>query len=334
MGKAKVSLEEVRKRVHVAHNGNVSIPDQEYKGTQVKILAVDKDFGEFFCTPVALYITKTGHPKRASYNASERYKTPESEFIKLLDPHVTLVPGTYINMSEKCKLIDSEYGEFLIKAESYKYSTYKRHSEFNKKAAIQKAATPLQDVIQKIKEIHGDQLKIKNETYISCSGKAIFVDCEHGEFITTPEKVISRKQGHPARSKQKQIKTNMDRYGVPHNMQHPELALKCVSSSNNTYLINHWKTGEELVCQFSYEKAVVEYLNYHKINFGWQPCIFHIPDSKKTYRPDMFLYKENKWIEIKGRFIGDAQEKWDWFHGKYPNSELWDEKKLKAIGIL
>jgi len=30
----------------------------------------------------------------------------------------------------------------------------------------------------------------------------------------------------------------------------------------------------------------------------------------------------------------DAQEKWDWFHGLYSNSELWQQKKLKEMGVL
>lgn len=42
---------------------------------------------------------------------------------------------------------------------------------------------------------------------------------------------------------------------------------------------------------------------------------------------------ERKWIEIKGRFMGDAREKWEWFHKKYPDSELWNERKLKELGI-
>jgi hypothetical protein len=30
----------------------------------------------------------------------------------------------------------------------------------------------------------------------------------------------------------------------------------------------------------------------------------------------------------------DAKEKWEWFHSNYPNSELWNESKLKEMKIL
>ena len=49
---------------------------------------------------------------------------------------------------------------------------------------------------------------------------------------------------------------------------------------------------------------------------------------------DAVLLDENKWIEIKGYFRDDAKEKWEWFCSKYPSSELWDQKRLKEIGIL
>ena len=110
--------------------------------------------------------------------------------------------------------------------------------------------------------------------------------------------------------------------------------LKAAKSSNNSHILSHWKTGEELVCVASYEKAVVEYLNKNKINFRWQPKTFKMPDGR-TYRPDLYIHSTKSWIEIKGYFRDDAKEKWDWFHNNIkPNSELWDKAKLKQIGLI
>jgi len=114
----------------------------------------------------------------------------------------------------------------------------------------------------------------------------------------------------------------------------PECAqTKRAKSSNNSYILYHWKTGKELVCQALWEKKVVEYLNKNHINFRWQPCSFTMPDGRKYY-PDMYLYSSRKWIEIKGYFRKDAIEKWIWFHKEKPNSELWDSNKLKQMGII
>lgn len=92
----------------------------------------------------------------------------------------------------------------------------------------------------------------------------------------------------------------------------------------------------------SWESSVIDYLNNNKINYDWQPKTFNIPKevyltpkgNKATYRPDLFLIDEQKWVEIKGWFRDDSQIKWDWFKSEYPNSELWDQKKLKELRIL
>jgi len=70
-----------------------------------------------------------------------------------------------------------------------------------------------------------------------------------------------------------------------------------------------------------------------KIDYNWQPQIFTMPNGK-TYRPDLYLPDSDVWIEIKGYFRKDAKIKWDWFHKEHPNSELWNEEKLKEMKIL
>lgn len=109
--------------------------------------------------------------------------------------------------------------------------------------------------------------------------------------------------------------------------------LKAAKKANNSYMVVHWKTGQELICQGSWEKRTVEYLNKNKINFRWQPRSFKMPDGRK-YFPDCYLYSTKKWIEIKGYFWDDAQEKWEWFQTIKSNSELWNKAKLKQMGIL
>lgn len=109
-------------------------------------------------------------------------------------------------------------------------------------------------------------------------------------------------------------------------------------NQNRSFTLEHWKTGAEIVCVGSYEKAVVEYLNKHKIDFVWQPQGFETPIKTKTgkgskYYPDLYLINEGRWIEIKGYFRKDAKEKWDWFHKAHPNSELWNKKKLVELGV-
>lgn len=137
----------------------------------------------------------------------------------------------------------------------------------------------------------------------------------------------------PICAKDRRKKTNMLKYGADHPMKNMNVAKKCARNQTKSCILYHWKTGEELVCQASWEKSVVEYFNANQINFRWQHKIFTMLDGR-TYRPDCYLYSTKKWIEIKGYFRKDAREKWEWFQAIKPNSELWNKKKLKQMGIL
>ena len=96
--------------------------------------------------------------------------------------------------------------------------------------------------------------------------------------------------------------------------------------------MKHWKTQEDIICTGSYERKVVEYFNQNKIDFEWQ-IKFNMPDGR-VYFVDALLKDSDVYVEIKGYFRKDAEEKWNWFHEKHSNSELWNEKKLKKMGIL
>jgi hypothetical protein len=134
--------------------------------------------------------------------------------------------------------------------------------------------------------------------------------------------------------KEKIQQTCMERYGTKNPSQNYEIALRAARKVNHPELHYHWLTGEELVCQGSYESAVVYHLNNLRINYLWQPEVFKL-STGRTYRPDFYLVDEDKWIEIKGYFRKDALDKWNEFHNIIkPNSELWNKDKLKEMAIL
>jgi hypothetical protein len=163
-----------------------------------------------------------------------------------------------------------------------------------------------------------------------------FIDKEYGEWWTKPLNII-RGSVHPKRTQavklERMKETNRVKYGVDFSAQNKDVALKTAKTLNYTNVRYHWLSGEELVCQGSWELKVVEFLNKHQINFLWQPQVFTMP-SGATYRPDLFLVDDNLWVEIKGFWRSKSKAKYEWFHSVYQNSEVWMFQELKNKGIL
>ena len=130
----------------------------------------------------------------------------------------------------------------------------------------------------------------------------------------------------------KRANTNIERYGVSVPAKNLEIAKKTAKSLSKKKTVFHWKT-DELMYMAGWDSNVASYFNENKINYSHEPKAIQMPDGR-VYIPDFYLQDKDLWIEVKGHFWGDAQEKWDWFHKTYSNSELWDQKKLKTLGIL
>jgi hypothetical protein len=294
-------------------------------------------------------------------NNKDLFKTVTIEEIKkrIKQIHgdvVTIDDSTYIGCSKRAEFVDKEYGSFV----SFVYSVVCRGSGHPKRSIDRKAKKrilSIENVKLRIERIYGNIVSIDESTYEGTNKKARFIDREYGEWWTKPSKVIDRGQGHPIRGTEKQKQTMLDRHGAcnPSNvtkfqekrkqtfiehlgadnpMKIGEIALRCARSQHNSGIIKHWKTGEDCIWVASYERVVLEWLNKNQIEYSWQKEVFQLLNGH-TYRPDLYLIDEDKWIEIKGYFRReDAREKWEWFHKEHPNSELWDYNKLKELGIL
>jgi len=151
---------------------------------------------------------------------------------------------------------------------------------------------------------------------------------------------------HPSQApefQEKIRKTSLERYGYESPNQSPEVQDRASKTALKVVQRMHWDTGEVLYCRGGYEPPTVDLLNERKENFKWQPTVFRIPMDKMTtkkgrqatYRPDLYLPNRNLWVEIKGWLDRDLyqKDKWLWFHDAYPNSELWEEKQLREMGV-
>lgn len=252
-----------------------------------------------------------------------RFKEKFGDFIKIKNLN------DIKNMHSEIIFIDKDYGEWHGKIynvlngnsshperikEKRKNTCQIRFGVSNVAFLTKKNKLSIEEVKKRVFDITENKLTLDESTYKNTYTKCRFFHDKFGEWWIIPKQIWLYKTKNPR------------------GIFSLEKFKKCQKSLTNTKKYVHWKTGEEIIAVASYEQKVVEYLNKNKIDFDWQ-IKFDMPDGRK-YICDIFLIKENQYIEIKGFFWKDALEKWTWFHKEYPNSELWDKAKLKKIGIL
>ena len=357
MSKRKLTIEEVKERLKKAHGDVVMLDESTYVNTHTKCRLIDRDYGEWWAAPGKILFGQS-HPKRGRIcqkkSVTLSINIIKKRIHKIHGDILTLDDTTYKNIDTKARFIDKKYGEWWARPANIIYLKYK-HPKRGRVMRSERCSVSIIEINKMIYNIHVNNIVLDDTTYKNMHTKARFIDKKYGEWWTRPYYVING-SGHPMGAvekrrqtnlkkhgvewalqnkniKEKRKQNNLTKYGVESPMQNPEIALKVAKAQNNSFILTHWYSHEEIVCVASYEKKTVEYFNKNKIDYNWQVQTFLMPNGK-TFRPDCYLPDENKWIEIKGYFREDAQEKWEWFHKEYPNSELWDKKKLKEMKIL
>lgn len=184
------------------------------------------------------------------------------------------------------------------------------------------------EIRQKIREKLSSSYGVEHSSQIPESREKFKQTCEERYGVSNPLKSEIFKE----KSKQ----TSIERYGVPYPVQNTLIFTKIMKAHKKTTILCHWKTQQELICTASYEVAFVNWCNKNEIDFDWQ--ISHKMPDERHYIIDAFIKTgeyANTWIEIKGWNYESGKKKWEWFHSNHLScSEMWDQKRLKELGIL
>lgn len=252
------------------------------------------------------------------------------ESIKAVLPsHISINEQTYQGVKRKAEFCDIKYGTFIItpehvmRGQGHPKRRQEKRAETNLKRYGGSSPANSPDILAKMK-------KTSLERYGTENARSHPDICAKIKKTNLERYGVEHVMSHPdIRASTK--KTNLERYGHSSPMKNPAVAKKCAQNQVSSIIRYHWKTQEELICQSSWEVAVVEWLATHQIDFDWQQT-FNMPCGH-TYRVDLYLKSEDTYVEIKGLFRKDAKCKWDWFHAAHPNSELWQKAELKQLGI-
>lgn len=347
MSKRRLSLQEIRKRIFAIYGDMITIPDQEYVSRTSNMIAFDKEFGEFQ-TSLNRLLNGTKHPQRYKNHKHTLLANKHEKQIRVISPDiiqsriknnfVRLDESTFVSLRVPARFIDSEYGEWwACPSTVIRPGSNQRHPRYtvDSRKYLSKNSHKFKNVdsfVQKLSAKH-PEITLSEDTFQGLHKKAEFIHSVYGAFSANPATVLRIGYTNKEIAKEKRKQTCLKRFNATHPCKNPIVSKKRALSANNRYINYHWETGEELVCQGSYEHKTILWLNANKIRFKWQPFAITF-ENKKTYHPDLYLEDSNTWVEIKGLMRQDALEKWTLFQSCCINCELWDKRKLKELGIL
>jgi len=150
--------------------------------------------------------------------------------LRLKETHgdqVKLDISTYKNTKIKARFVDEDYGEWWAtpnnviyykkghkkrSVEKTRQTWFKKYGvtnifnlEKNRKKCIESRAVPIEEIKERIKEVHGNGVVIDESTYANTQSYAIFIDKNYGPWRAKVFNVIYGKRNHPERGKKNQI---------------------------------------------------------------------------------------------------------------------------------
>jgi hypothetical protein len=332
----KLTIEQIKEKIKKIHGDNVILDESSYTNTQHKARFIDKEYGEWMASPCKIMGGQSQPTRGMLKRIKSQTMSIEKVEEKLKQVHgdnITIDRTTYISCNKKAKFIDKDYGEWWRVVNEI-INGGSGHSKRGYQNSIEKQRLSIKEIEKRLFNLHGNDVVIDRKTYISLLKKAKFIDKDYGEWWAYVHNVVDAGQSHPKRGLEKYKQVCQKHFGCNNPQQNREIHLKTIRSSNKHTMKYNWETNEEVDCTASYECAVVDNWNEVKERFRWQ-IPFENKEENYVYFVDAYLPDRDIYIEIKGYFWDElSQEKWEWFHKEHSNSELWDQKKLKDLGIL
>ncbi|MBO6181799.1 hypothetical protein J6O86_08960 [bacterium] len=170
-----------------------------YNGAYQKITLVCPVHGDFDVRACIAARGDANCKKCSNKQKSENSRIPFSEIIERIhEMHPEYIIDKnqiYKNTHTKIKVICPIHGEFLMKP----FNIFQ--GQGCPKCGREKIYSSLRYnknwLLEKNKEIHGDKYDLSKFKYVNTKTKGIVICKKHGEFLISPEKLISRGQGCP-----------------------------------------------------------------------------------------------------------------------------------------
>lgn len=106
------------------------------------------------------------------------------------------------------------------------------------------------------------------------------------------------------------------------------------SPSKKPYINNKHYMYKNINFRSSWERIFAEWLDQHKLEWGYEVKRFYFKTKEMSYLPDFYLKDLDCYVEIKGWMSDKTKERLDLFHIEFPNIKLiliTDIKKIDEV---
>jgi len=191
MANKKYTAKDVSKIIFKIHGDKILLDENTYKNTHTKARFVDKDYGEWWAYPNDIlrggeHLLRSQDNKKLSTEQIIKKLKKNNEFV------IGIKPETYIGSNKKAAFVDKDYGVFWARV-SRVLVGQAAHPKRRKSLVLS-----IKTVVNRIKDLFGDEIRIVEETYQGVAKKAKFIDKDFGIFEKSVSDVLN---GHGCKSR-------------------------------------------------------------------------------------------------------------------------------------
>lgn len=231
----KTKIEKAKKRLFEFHGDTVRLVESTLIKSNIKCLIIDRDYGDWWVLIGNAY--KTKHPDRARAELSKSKITPIAEVKKKLKQvhgdTVVIREETYKGTTQRAIFVDKdlnkEWPAFVFSVLS--------GTEHPDKGLIKMGLShkvTLEEAMERVKKVHGNNVRIKEETYVDATTTCFFINKDGKEWSALPGNIF-RGAGHPDNANEKRKETVSGIYGFDNVGQVPELKEKMKETNLGRY---------------------------------------------------------------------------------------------------
>ena len=287
------------KKARVIHGDkyDYSKTDLEHRDENGKVIIICPEHGEFLQTPSS-HLRGENCPKCANMKRGDTFRSNREEFIKRAkEKHGDKYDYSkviYKNAETEVTVICPKHGEFKIRPMQHLLG------QGCSKCAGRGLNT--EELIERFRSVHGDKYDYSKVIFTKMHEPVTIICPEHGEFLQTPSKHYSKKQGCPKCAEEKKKKGFNKLTTEEFIEKAKQIHGDKYDYSKTKYTLSH----DEVIITCPIHGDFKQVANYHLSGHGCEKCGYNVSNGEDEI--EEFIRSLGFLVVKKDRTILDGKE--------------------------